>query len=74
MRIVLGMAGSTILGCADEELIGMTLAACSCRMFADQGEGRLVVIERGRRPSGRRMTGGTVRAELAAVRIVLEVT
>ena len=65
------MTRSAVFWRANKEFIGVTLGTGHVHMFSGQREGCPIVIERGRCPAGRRMAGGTVRAEFAAVRIVL---
>ena len=70
--IILKMARCAIFWRADKEFIGVTLRTKHSYMLASQLECGAIMIECGRGPSVRRVTGGTVRAKLAAVRVILE--
>ena len=60
------------LWCAFEELVGVALGTGRIRVLSDQLEGRLLVIERGRLPPGRRVAPGTL-PKRTLVRVVLAV-
>jgi len=72
--IILLMTGVTCGRRSLEFKIGMAFVAGDINVRTGQLENGPGVVECGRRPTGRRMAGGTVRAEQTAVRIVLEMT
>ena len=68
--IIRGMAGITIPGRALVGIIRMARFTGHSCVRAGQGEGRIIMVERGVLPTGRVMTGGTIRAKLTGMRII----
>lgn len=71
--IVLQVAGYAIFRGAFEYAIHMATLAIHIRMFAVQVEGEFRVVDRGRFPTRRGMTGGAFGTELPVVMIILQV-
>jgi len=72
VRIILKMAGGTVRWRLLEFGVLVTIRACGAGMFAVQFEGKLGVIDPGRLPSIRCMTGGAIRPKLTGMRIILK--
>jgi len=71
VRINIGMARSTGRGRAVKDLVLMAQGAGHSRVFTRQLEAGVLVIERGRRPAIGGVTLRALRAESAAMRIIL---
>ena len=66
----IGMAGSAILRSAFEYIVFMAVLACNSQMSAIKGKCRQAVVKFGILPVVRVVTGATLRAKLAVMRIV----
>ena len=71
VRIIIGMAGSTIHWRAFENTIDMATFAGNSRVLAIKLEGELRMIDIGRLPAGRGMARRTIGSKLTLVRIII---
>ena len=71
MRIILGMAGGTVLRRAFEDAVDMTALAFHIRMHSIEMECKFGMIHLRVRPAFRSMTSGAIGSKLTVVMVIL---
>ena len=74
VRVVLGVTGGAVHGCALEDAIYVAACTSRCQMFAFKMECELRVVYLGRFPAIRRVTCSALRAKLTSVCVILCMT